>query len=147
MPFCAALVESRLKSLSINGLASGSLAGKVLSCSAFAGMELPAAMPVAPYWNATWPPAKRSESIPAASWRWPQRSDYDIQFVGGFKNTLFGGEGLFLATLKGPGHIWLQSMPFSRLAGRVISASSALSGKGEGSVLDGIGIGQILRGD
>ena len=45
--------------------------------------------------------------------------DYDIQFVGGFKNALFGGEGFFFATLRGPGHVWLQSLPFSRLAGRI----------------------------
>ncbi|PNR93693.1 TIGR00266 family protein [Petrotoga sp. 9PWA.NaAc.5.4] len=48
---------------------------------------------------------------------------YDIQFVGGFKNALFGGEGMFLAKLTGPGTIYLQSLPFSRLADRIISAS------------------------
>lgn len=65
---------------------------------------------------------------------------YDIQFVGGFKNTLFGGEGLFFATVTGPGDVWLQSLPFSRLAGRVLSAGSALGrSKDEGSVLGGIG--------
>jgi len=68
---------------------------------------------------------------------------YDIQFVGGFKNTLFGGEGLFFATLTGPGRIWLQSLPFSRLAGRVIAG--AKGGKGEGSILGGIG--NLLDGD
>ena len=47
---------------------------------------------------------------------------YDIQFIGGFKNTLFGGEGLFFATVTGPGEVWLQSLPFSRLAGRVLAA-------------------------
>ena len=64
--------------------------------------------------------------------------NYDVQFVGGFKNTLFGGEGLFLATLTGPGRVWLQSLPFSRLAGRVLANSSG-SGKDEGSLLGGIG--------
>ena len=49
--------------------------------------------------------------------------DYDIQFVGGFKNALFGGEGLFLATLTGPGLIYLQSLPFSRLADRIMAAA------------------------
>jgi uncharacterized protein (TIGR00266 family) len=68
---------------------------------------------------------------------------YDIQFVGGFKNTLFGGEGLFFAVLTGPGHVWLQSLPFSRLAGRVLANASG--GKDEGSVLGGIG--RILGGD
>ncbi len=68
---------------------------------------------------------------------------YDIQFVGGIKNTLFGGEGLFFAVLSGPGDVWLQSLPFSRLAGRVLANSSG--GKGEGSVLGGLG--RILDGD
>ena len=49
--------------------------------------------------------------------------DYDIQFVGGFKNALLGGEGIFLARLKGPGKVYLQSMPLSRLADRIIEAS------------------------
>jgi uncharacterized protein (TIGR00266 family) len=68
---------------------------------------------------------------------------YDIQLVGGIKNTFFGGEGLFLATLTGPGDIWCQSLPFSRLAGRVISASGG--GKEEGSLLGGLG--RMLDGD
>ena len=59
--------------------------------------------------------------------------EYDIQFVGKVKTALFGGEGLFFARLRGPGRIWLQSLPFSRLAGRIYSASKG--GKGEGSVL------------
>jgi uncharacterized protein (TIGR00266 family) len=50
--------------------------------------------------------------------------DYDIQFVGGIKSTLFGGEGLFFATLRGPGRCWLQSMPFSRLASRFVSSGN-----------------------
>lgn len=49
-----------------------------------------------------------------------QRVHYDIEFVGGIKNTLFGGEGIFFATLKGPGRVWIQSMPFAKLANRVI---------------------------
>jgi uncharacterized protein (TIGR00266 family) len=65
---------------------------------------------------------------------------YDIQLVGGVKNTLFGGEGLFFVTLTGPGHVWMQSLPFSRLAGRVLAASPQHGGnQGEGSVLGGIG--------
>ncbi|HEV7279693.1 MAG TPA: TIGR00266 family protein [Pirellulaceae bacterium] len=72
--------------------------------------------------------------------------NYDIQMVGGVKNTLFGGEGLFLATLTGPGRIWLQSLPFSRLAGRMLAGAN--SGKGEGSVLNNIGgLGNMLMGD
>lgn len=68
---------------------------------------------------------------------------YDIQLVGGVKTALFGGEGLFFATLRGPGKIWLQSLPFSRLAGRVMAA--ARGGKEEGSMLGGLG--RVLDGD
>ena len=66
---------------------------------------------------------------------------YDIQFAGGIKNALFGGEGLFLATLTGPGKIWIQSLPFSRLAGRVLANASGLGGKSrdEGSLLGNLG--------
>lgn len=72
---------------------------------------------------------------------------YDIQFVGGVKNTLFGGEGLFIATVTGPGPIWLQSLPFSRLAGNIVQAAG---GRGkhteEGSVLGGLG-GLLMGSD
>jgi uncharacterized protein (TIGR00266 family) len=73
--------------------------------------------------------------------------DYDIQFVGGIKTALFGGEGLFFATLRGPGKIWLQSLPFSRLADRIIAAAPRAGGRGreEGSMLGGLG--RILDGD
>lgn len=65
--------------------------------------------------------------------------NYDIEFVGGIKNALFGGEGLFLARLTGPGHVWLQSLPFSRLAGRIFAAAPQGGGKkrDEGSILPG----------
>lgn len=69
---------------------------------------------------------------------------YDIQFVGGIKNTLFGGEGLFFATLSGPGKIWIQTLPISRLAGRIL-AYGTYKRKEEGSLLGGIG--NILDGD
>jgi uncharacterized protein (TIGR00266 family) len=75
--------------------------------------------------------------------------DYDIQFVGGFTNALFGGEGLFLAKLTGPGKVYLQSLPFSRLAGRVLAAAR-FSGKGESKGVAGIGgdiLGNILSGN
>lgn len=74
---------------------------------------------------------------------------YDIGFVGGFKNTIFGGEGLFLATLTGPGKVWLQSLPFSRLAGRVLAAAPGVGGGGkdEGSLLGGIGNMLMSGGD
>lgn len=71
---------------------------------------------------------------------------YDIEFVGGFKNTLFGGEGLFFATVTGPGEVWLQSLPFSRLAGRVLAAGSGGGSKDEGSMLGGIGT-MFMGGD
>ncbi len=67
--------------------------------------------------------------------------DYDIQFVGGFKNVLFGGEGLFLAQLTGPGVVYLQTLPFSRLADRIISASGWVGRKDETR-----GIGGLLGG-
>jgi uncharacterized protein (TIGR00266 family) len=72
------------------------------------------------------------------------RVNYDIQWIGGFKSALFGGEGLFFATLTGPGRVWLQSLPFSRLAGRMLAAAVAAGfGRGgdEGSVLGGMGMG------
>ena len=73
--------------------------------------------------------------------------DYDIQMVKGLKSMFFGGEGLFLATLTGPGHVWLQSLPFSRLADRIYAAAPQTGGsrKGEGSVLGGLG--NLLDGD
>lgn len=73
--------------------------------------------------------------------------DYDIEFVGGIKNTVFGGEGLFFATLKGPGTVYIQSLPFSRLAGRVLAMApqSGNGSRGEGSVLGGLG--NMLDGD
>jgi uncharacterized protein (TIGR00266 family) len=73
-----------------------------------------------------------------------QTIDYDIQFVGGIKNTLFGGEGLFFATLRGPGKVWIQTLPVSRLAGRILSYGS-FRRKEEGSVLGGLG--NVLDGD
>ncbi len=71
--------------------------------------------------------------------------NYDIQLAGGIKTSLFGGEGLFLATLTGPGAVWLQSLPFSRLAGRIIGRYGRR--KDEGSLLGGIGLGSILGTD
>lgn len=73
---------------------------------------------------------------------------YDIQFVGGIKTALFGGEGLFFATLTGPGKVWLQSLPLSRLADRIYKAMPSV-GRGrteEGSILDGFGLGNIIGG-
>lgn len=76
--------------------------------------------------------------------------NYDVQFVGGVKTALFGGEGLFFATLTGPGRVWLQSLPLSRLAGRIYRAAPQTGGsrKGEGSILDVVGgLGNMIDGD
>ncbi|WP_345774530.1 TIGR00266 family protein [Pinibacter soli] len=73
-----------------------------------------------------------------------QGIDFDIQFVGGIKNTLFGGEGLFFATLRGPGKVWIQTLPISRLASRVLSYGTTTR-KEEGSILGGLG--NMLDGD
>ena len=75
--------------------------------------------------------------------------DYDIQFIGGFKNALFGGEGIFLAKLTGPGLVYLQSLPFSRLADRIFAAAR-FQKKGEQKGIAGIGgdiLGGLLQGD
>ncbi|MCH2084215.1 MAG: TIGR00266 family protein [Saprospiraceae bacterium] len=73
--------------------------------------------------------------------------DYDIEMIKGVKNMLFGGEGLFYARLEGPGTVWIQSLPFSRLADRVVAASRAYgnNNKGEGSILGGLG--DLIDGD
>jgi uncharacterized protein (TIGR00266 family) len=72
---------------------------------------------------------------------------YDIQFVGKIKTALFGGEGLFFATLTGPGRVWLQSLPFSRMADRIYKAAPSAGGKrqDEGSLLGSLG--GMLDGD
>jgi len=74
---------------------------------------------------------------------------YDVQLVSGIKTALFGGEGLFFATLTGPGHVWLQSLPLSRMADRIAKAIPGI-GRGrreEGGVLDALGgIGNIIDG-
>lgn len=73
--------------------------------------------------------------------------DYDIEFIGGIKNSVFGGEGLFYATLRGPGIVYIQSLPFSRLADRIIASAPQAGGSGreEGSLLGGLG--RMLDGD
>ncbi|MBW2194005.1 MAG: TIGR00266 family protein [Deltaproteobacteria bacterium] len=71
---------------------------------------------------------------------------FEIEQAGNIKTALFGGEGLFFATLHGPGKVWLQSLPFSRLAGRMLQAAPRRGGsKGEGSILGGLG--NLLDGD
>lgn len=61
-----------------------------------------------------------------------QEVDYDIEFIGGIRNTIFGGEGLFYATLTGPGTVYIQSLPFSRLAGRILASAPQGGGKEKG---------------
>jgi uncharacterized protein (TIGR00266 family) len=70
--------------------------------------------------------------------------NYDIKFVGGVKNMMFGGEGVFFATLQGPGEVWLQTLPISRLASRILQFGTG-SRKEEGSILGGLG--NLLDGD
>jgi uncharacterized protein (TIGR00266 family) len=73
--------------------------------------------------------------------------DFDIQQVGGIRSMLFGGEGVFFAVLRGPGKVWLQSLPFSRLAGRMLQAAPQGGGqrRGEGSILGSLG--DLIDGD
>jgi uncharacterized protein (TIGR00266 family) len=73
---------------------------------------------------------------------------YDIEFVGGFRNALFGGEGLFYATLTGPGHVVLQTLPFSRLANRIAAAIGTRQEESKGIAgLAGNVLGSIISGD
>jgi uncharacterized protein (AIM24 family) len=66
--------------------------------------------------------------------------DFDLVTAGGVRSVLFGGEGLFFARLRGPGKVWIQSLPFSRLAGRMLQAAGGGGGNaGEGSILGGLG--------
>ncbi len=76
-----------------------------------------------------------------------QDVDYDIEFIGGIKNSLLGGEGLFYATLRGSGTVYIQSLPFSRLADRIIASAPRAGGSSreEGSLLGGLG--NLLDGD
>jgi uncharacterized protein (TIGR00266 family) len=73
--------------------------------------------------------------------------DFDIMTAGGVKSMLFGGEGMFFARLRGPGKVWIQSLPFARLAGRMLAAAGSTGGqnRGEGSLLGGLG--NLLDGD
>jgi uncharacterized protein (TIGR00266 family) len=76
-----------------------------------------------------------------------QNVQYDIEFIGGIRNSIFGGEGLFYATLQGPGTVFIQSLPFSRLADRIIASAPRAGGSSreEGSLLGGLG--NLLDGD
>jgi uncharacterized protein (TIGR00266 family) len=76
-----------------------------------------------------------------------QDINFEIQYVGKIKTALFGGEGLFFAKITGPGTVWLQSLPFSRLASRIFAAAPQMGGsREEGSVLGGFGAGGLLGG-
>ncbi|MEQ8201170.1 MAG: TIGR00266 family protein [Syntrophomonadaceae bacterium] len=76
-----------------------------------------------------------------------QTVNYDIQFASDIKSAIFGGEGMILATLTGPGTVWMQSLPFSRLADRIYAASRGGKKKDEGSLLGNIGLDTFLGGD
>jgi uncharacterized protein (TIGR00266 family) len=73
--------------------------------------------------------------------------DFDVMTAGGVKSMLFGGEGVFFARLRGPGKVWIQSLPFARLAGRMMAAAGSMGGqnRGEGSLLGSIG--NMIDGD
>lgn len=73
--------------------------------------------------------------------------DFDLVTAGGIKSVFFGGEGVFFASLTGPGHVWVQSLPFSRLAGRMLAAAGSRGGqnRGEGSLLGGLG--DLIQGN
>lgn len=73
--------------------------------------------------------------------------DFDIQFVGGVKTALFGGEGLFFAVMRGPGTVWLQSLPFARLASRIFAAAPVRQGGGGSGGEQGGLLGSLLNGD
>ena len=73
-----------------------------------------------------------------------QQIDFDIEFVKGIKNMVFGGEGLFFAVLRGPGTVWIQSLPISRLAAKVLQYGGS-NRREEGSILGGLG--NILDGN
>jgi len=75
--------------------------------------------------------------------------DFDIQFVGKIKSALFGGEGFFYAVLRGPGRVWLQSLPLSRLANRIIMSAPVVGGRGgdQGSLLGGGVLGGLFGSD
>jgi uncharacterized protein (TIGR00266 family) len=73
-----------------------------------------------------------------------QTVEFEIQFIGGIRNSIFGGEGLFFATLRGPGKVWIQTLPVSRLASRILAYGS-FKRKEEGGILGGIG--NLLDGD
>ena len=77
-----------------------------------------------------------------------QGVDFDIQYVGKIKTALFGGEGIFLARVSGPGQVWLQSLPFSRLASRIFAAAPQAGGaqRDEGTLLGGLAAGGLLGG-
>lgn len=73
--------------------------------------------------------------------------DFDIQYVGKIKSAIFGGEGLFFATLRGPGKIWLQTLPLSRLAGRLMMAAPSGGAAAGGGLLGGAALGGLFGGD
>ena len=121
--------------------ASACSAARGSSCSACRATAGRSSTPAARCTSGRWPPANWSASTPAASSRFQPSVNYEIEYVGKIKSALFGGEGLFFATLRGPGRVWLQSLPLSRLANRIIAAvpGVARGGREEGSILGGLG--------
>ena len=123
-----------------------SLVEKDLSCKSSKEMECLLSMLEVRYIRKNYKPGKRFRVDTGCLVAMTGDVHYDIQFVGGVKTALFGGEGLFFATLRGPGTVWVQSLPFSRLASRVFAAAPERGGsKGEGSIAGGLF--DLLGGD
>ena len=143
----AAKGVSRRHRVSAQARGRGCSAARGSSCSASRVTAGRSCTPAAPCWSGRSAPAKSFASTPAASSPSSRPSQYDIQFVGKIKSAFFGGEGLFFATLRGPGRVWLQSLPLSRLANRINAAAPGVGrgGREEGSLLGGLG--GLLDGD
>ena len=115
---CAPPRESRSASRSSAGSAPACSAAKASSCSGSKATASPSCTPAARSWSGRCP-GERLRLDTGCLVAFESTVDYDIQMVRGIKTALFGGEGLFFAALTGPGEVWIQSLPFSRLASRI----------------------------
>ncbi len=147
---CARPRASRSGSRSRRRSASASSAARASSCSACRATGSPSSTRAACSPRCSSAPAETLRVDTGCLVALQPSVNYDVQFVGGVKTAFFGGEGLFFATLTGPGHVWLQSLPLSRLADRIAKAIPGIGRgrKGEGSVLDHLGgLGNVIDGD
>ena len=127
---CAARGVSARHRVPAQARRSASSAARASSCRSSTATASPSCTPAAPCSSASCSPARRCSSTPAASSAYTPSIDFEIQYVGKIKTALFGGEGLFFAKVTGPGTVWLQSLPFSRLASRVFAAAPQTGGGG-----------------